>query len=245
MSDTVLCYEVTDRAAVLTMNRPAQRNALNSELGKALTEGLLRAEQDPGVAVIVVTGADPAFSAGLDIKEFRSTGRPPTGVNDAIRTAGILAKPTIGAINGAVYTGGLELALGFDFLIASERATFGDTHGKVGILPGGGMSARLPRAVGDRMARELSYTGRTFDSAEALRIGLVNRVVSHESLLATTLAVAAEIATQDDATVRELKNLYVRSAMTDGGTALEHEYAERDRRRIAGGQLVPRSLDEL
>ena len=115
-----------------------------AELDAALT----RAEQDPDIAAIAITGSDPAFCAGLDIREFNATGRPPAGVSELILRVPTLTKPTIGALNGAVATGGLELALGIDILIASERATFSDTHAKVGILPGGGMTARLPRAVG-------------------------------------------------------------------------------------------------
>ena len=154
--------------------------------------------------------------------------------------AGQLTKPSLGAINGPVMTGGLELALGLDLLIASERARFADTHAAVGILPGGGMTARLPRAVGARMAMEMSYTGRVIDAAEAERIGLVNHVVAHEELLPVTLAMAATIASRDPAVLRELKKLYQVSNTETLGAALTHELRERDRRRASGQALTPR-----
>ncbi|MEV5559268.1 enoyl-CoA hydratase [Nonomuraea wenchangensis] len=242
-SGECLSYEARDGVAVITMNRPHARNALDSGLSTALVEALARAERDPRIAVIVLTGTDPAFCAGLDIKEFWDKGRVPVGASEAIRAAGALTKPAIGAINGPVMTGGLELALGLDFLIASQHARFADTHAKVGLLPGGGMSARLPRAVGERMARELSYTGRVVGAEEALRLGLVNRVVPHAELLPATLQVAGDIVSKDADIVRQLKRLYDVSVLTDAGAALAYEVSERDRRRAAAGDLVPRPLD--
>ena len=150
-----------------------------------------------------------------------------------------LAKPTIGALNGAVATGGLELALGLDLLIASERATFKDTHAAVGILPGGGMTARLPRAVGRRLAVEMSFTGRVLDADEALRYGLVTHVVAHDDLLDTAQALGGTIAARDPAIVQELKRLYRVSLDGTLSGGLDNEIAERDARRARGGQLLP------
>jgi enoyl-CoA hydratase/carnithine racemase len=106
--------------------------------------------------------------------------------------------PTIGAINGATFTGGLELALGCDFLIASERAVFADTHALVGILPGGGMTARLPNVVGSAMARRMSMTGEVVDAARAERIGLITEVVAHDRLLDRALELATQSPTYPD-----------------------------------------------
>jgi enoyl-CoA hydratase len=232
-------YLAHDGVAVITLNRPDARNAIDSALAASLAAAFARAESADDVRAIVVTGADPAFCAGLDLKEFARLQRPPEGASAVITMAAELTKPTIGAINGAVMTGGLELALGLDLLIASERARFADTHAAVGILPGGGMTARLPRAVGSRLAMEMSYTGRVVDAAEALRIGLVNRVVPHAELLPAAQALAATIASRDAAVMRELKKLYQVGNSGTLGEALDHEHRERDARRSSGRGLVP------
>jgi enoyl-CoA hydratase len=237
----LLRYTAHCGVATLTMDRPASRNALNTELVAQFAAALARAEQDPEIAVIVITGSDPVFCAGLDIREFNATGRPPAGVNDLILGMPALLKPTIGALNGAVTTGGLELALGLDILIASERATFSDTHAKVGILPGGGMTARLPRAVGPRLAMEMSYTGRVLDAAEALHHGLVTHVVRHEELLPTAQTMGETIAARDPAVVQQLKKLYRVSLDGTLADGMDNEILERDARRARGGQLVPKS----
>jgi enoyl-CoA hydratase len=226
--------------ATITLDRPEARNALGSALVAALDAALTRAEQSPEVAVIVITGSDPVFCAGLDVKEFTATRRPPAGASDVILRVAELSKPTVGAVNGPVMTGGLELVLGLDILIASERARFADTHARVGILPGGGMTARLPRAVGQRLAMEMSFTGRVLDADEALHYGLVTRVVAHDRLSATAQELGETIAAGDPDVLRGLKRLY--RASLDGSMAdgLRNEIAEREARRARGHQLVPR-----
>jgi enoyl-CoA hydratase len=240
-AEPVVGYTVRAGVATITLDRPQARNALNSALVSALDAALTRAEQSPTVAVIVVTGRDPAFCAGLDIKEFNATGRPPAGASDVIVRMAELAKPTIGAVNGPVLTGGLELALGLDILIASDRAEFVDTHARVGILPGGGMTTRLPRAVGPRLAMEMSLTGRVLRADEALHHGLVTHVVPHEQLLARAQALGETIAAGNPDVLRGLKKLYrvsLDGTMADG---LRNEIAEREARRAGGNQLVPNS----
>lgn len=239
--DPVLRYEAWAGVATLIMDRPASRNALNSALVAQFAAGLARAEHDPDIVVIVITGSDPVFCAGLDIREFNATGAPPAGVNDLILGMPSLTKPTIGAVNGAVATGGLELALGLDILIASERAMFVDTHAKVGILPGGGMTTRLPRAVGARLALEMSLAGRSLSAAEALHHGLVTHVVPHEELMPAAQKMGEAIASRDPAIVQQLKRLYrvsLDGTMADG---MRNEIVERDARRARGGQLLPSS----
>jgi enoyl-CoA hydratase len=236
---SVLERDIADGVALLTLNRPERRNALDSSLSLALLAALDEAEADDDVAAVVITGAGASWCAGLDIDEFNRTGRPPQGANEVIQRAGTLTKPAIGAINGYTMTGGLELALGLDFLIASEAAVFADTHARVGILPGGGMTARLPRAVGIRMARELSYTGRPIDAAEAYRLGLVNRVVAPERLVEESLELGRQIASRSAPVVRELKRLYAVGWDLTNREALAMEIAARDERRAAGRALVP------
>ncbi len=186
---------------VLTMNRPEVRNALSTELFEALYAALEQADADDAVRAVVLTGADPAFCAGVDLKQAQSLGMDYFGRFDKMNCMNrivALGKPVIGAINGATFTGGLEIALACDFLIASERAVFADTHARVGILPGGGMTARLPRLVGSGMARRLSMTGEVVDAAWAERIGLVTEVVVHDELLSRAIQLAEQIAEVPD-----------------------------------------------
>jgi enoyl-CoA hydratase len=227
VSDTLL-VDVRDRVALLTLNRPAARNALSSELLRALPEAIVSADANDDVDVIVLTGADPAFCAGLDLRELGSSGSNlagggPTKEKDWTTPWPTVSKPVIGAVNGAAVTGGFEIALNCDFLIASERAKFGDTHARVGLLPGWGLSVLLPQAVGIRRAREMSLTGNFMDAQEALAFGLVNRVVPHDDLLPVTLSIAADIAGNDQRSVRALLAEYaeITGSIYDDGLRIE------------------------
>ncbi|MBU9764143.1 enoyl-CoA hydratase [Mycobacterium sp. TNTM28] len=218
---------------VLTLNRPESRNALGRELIEELYAALDAADVDEAVRVIVLTGADPAFCAGIDLKEAQSLGMDyfeKFQSHNCITKTGELRTPIIGAINGATFTGGLEMALGCDFLIASDRAVFADTHARVGILPGGGMTARLPHVVGAAMARRLSMTGEVVDAARAERLGLVTEVVPHDRLLPRALELAGQIAEVPAPTMAGLKEIYLRGSAPLIGPALDAEQA------IAGAQ---------
>jgi enoyl-CoA hydratase/carnithine racemase len=198
LSEPQTLADVAGRVAVVTLNRPARRNALNSaliaELGATMTE--LDSRED--VDAIVLTGADPAFCAGVDITELEETGQVPS-VSSPIPAVG---KPLVGAINGPAITGGLELALMCDILIASERARFGDTHARLGLLPGWGQTARLAQAVGFRRAAELLLTSRVVDAEEALRMGLVQEVTPHHELLDRSVSLATDITKADQPAAR-------------------------------------------
>lgn len=211
---------------VLTMNRPQARNALSTALFEALHAAVGEAQRDDGVRAVVLTGADPAFCAGVDLKEAQALGREYFDRFDEhncmVALAG-LTKPVLGAVNGPTFTGGLEIALACDFLIASERAAFADTHARVGILPGGGMTARLPQAVGAGTARRLSMTGEVIDAGRAERLGLVTEVVAHERLLPRALELAGQIAEVPAATMTGLKEMYRRGSATVTGPALAAE----------------------
>jgi enoyl-CoA hydratase/carnithine racemase len=227
VSETVLS-ETSDRVCTVTLNRPHARNAMNSELQRALAVGLAGAEADDGVDVAILTGADPAFCAGLDLRELGSTAANLVGGRDdenrsPFTVLWMMTKPVIGAINGPAVTGGFELALGCDFLVASERATFGDTHARVGVTPGGGMSVFLPQTVGLRRAKEMSLTGNFMDAHEALAFGLVNHVVEHAELLPTARRLAADIVGNDQHAVRNLKDLYDRGSKLSVGDAIALE----------------------
>jgi enoyl-CoA hydratase len=231
-------YSVSARIATITLHRPEVRNALSSALCRELRAALAAASADDGVDVLVLTGADPAFCAGLDLREYERLGRAPEGTAETILFAGELAKPLIGAVNGAAATGGLELALACDFLVASDRASFADTHTKVGVLPGAGLSVRLPQVVGLRRAKEMSFTGGFLDAREALRIGLVNHVVPHEELMTATYDLAKAVTTNQTEYVVAMKALYEHGSRLPFGAAFEHELALAAERRRRGGISV-------
>ncbi|MGV0837468.1 enoyl-CoA hydratase [Mycolicibacterium thermoresistibile] len=198
---------------LLTMNRSSARNALGRRLIGELYAALDDADRDESVHAVVLTGADPAFCAGVDLKEAQRDGEAYFAefrTHDCIAKTGELRTPIIGAVNGPTFTGGLEMALGCDFLIASERAVFADTHARVGILPGGGMTARLPQVVGAAMARRLSMTGEVVDAVRAERLGLVTEVVDHDRLVDRALELAGQIAEVPPATMAGLKEIYAR-----------------------------------
>src|SRR3954462_5775078 len=205
-SDDVLLIDTTDRIRTLTLNRPQSRNALSSALRRQFFAALRDAESDEAVDVVILTGADPVFCAGLDLKELGDT----TEMPDMSPKWPPMSKPVIGAINGAAVTGGLELALYCDILIASEQALFAVTRARVGLLPTWGLSVRLPQKVGVGLARRMSLTGDYLSAADALRAGLVTEVVPHDQLLATARGVAASIVGNNQNAVRALLESYHR-----------------------------------
>jgi len=231
-----------DAVRIITLNRPDARNALSLALQSALAAALHAADDDDSVACVVLTGADPAFCAGLDLKELGQGVAPGTlaQADSPFTALATMRTPAIGAINGACATGGLELALACDFLVASEHARFGDTHARVGFTPAGGMSVLLPQAVGLRKAREMSFTGDFVDAAEAHRLGLVNHVVAHHELVAFTTAIGNNIATGDQDAVRALKHLYDEGTLLAPGAALELELDVFRNRRLSAETIEAR-----
>lgn len=222
-SADVLLVDTTDRVRTLTLNRPQARNALSAQLRTAFYAALRAAEADAEVDVVILTGADPVFCAGLDLKELGERSELP----DISPKWPPMTKPVIGAINGAAVTGGLELALYCDILVASENARFADTHARVGLLPTWGLSVRLPQKVGVGLARRMSLTGDYLSAADALRAGLVTEVVAHEELLPTARKVAAAIVGNNQKAVRALLDSYHRidAAQTQAGLWIEAESA--------------------
>jgi enoyl-CoA hydratase len=218
-SDDVLLIDTTDRVRILTLNRPRSRNALSFALRRQFFAALRDAEADDTVDVIILTGTDPVFCAGLDLKELGDT----TELPDISPKWPPMTKPVIGAINGAAVTGGLELALYCDVLIASEQALFADTHARVGLLPTWGLSVRLPQKVGVGMARRMSLTGDYLSAGDALRAGLVTEVVPHDRLMPTARRTAAAIVGNNQKAVRALLASYHRidDAQTNEGLWIE------------------------
>jgi enoyl-CoA hydratase/carnithine racemase len=225
VSDELLTEDV-ESVRVLTLNRPEARNALSGELISALYRGLLEADGDEGVRAIVVTGADPAFCAGVDLKQAGREGAAyfrRFDEENCIGQVALMRKPAVGAVNGATFTGGLEIALGCDFLVASDRAVFADTHVRVGVLPGGGLTARLPQLVGSGWARRMSMAGEVIDARLAERIGLVTEVVPHDRLRTRALELAAALADVPPGAMASLKRIYTESATSLIGPALAIE----------------------
>ena len=207
----VTCQRL-DEVAVVTLNRPEVRNALSKELRRKLRCLMDELDANDSVRAIVLTGADPAFCAGLDLRDLEgNTGDLETlGIDNAPFLS--TTTPLIGAVNGPAYTGGLEIALACHFLIASDRATFADTHTRLGVTPGWGMSVLLSESIGVRRAREMSLTSLPIDADTAYAWGLVNRVVPHANLLASAITLGHAIGANDSAAVRRHIDLYARQA---------------------------------
>jgi enoyl-CoA hydratase len=232
----ILLTDTTDRVRILTLNRPASRNALSAALRRRFFGALADAEADGSVDVVIVTGTDPVFCAGLDLKELGDA----TQLPDISPKWPAMRKPVVGAINGAAVTGGLELALYCDILVASEKAAFADTHARVGLLPSWGLSVRLPQKVGIGMARRMSVTGDYLSAPDALRCGLVTEVVAHDELLPAARRVAAAIVGNNQKAVRALLDCYhrIHGAATDAGLWIEAESARQWMRSASGDDIA-------
>ena len=235
MPEPVVLYEVSERIATITLNRPEARNALSSEVLRELPQRMREADASADVDVVILTGTDPAFCAGLDLRELGSTAGNlgATGADGKPNADGVrgpfprLSKPLIGAVNGVAVTGGFELALNCDFLIASDRAKFGDTHARVGVMPGWGLTVLLPQAIGVRRAREMSFTGNFMLADEALAVGLVNHVVPHEELIPFTRQIARDIAGNEQDGVRAIRATYAEITTDADGWQTEAHNAAR------------------
>ncbi len=211
---SVVLTSVENEIATITINRPEAMNALSRPVREALAIAFMKCSTDDAVKVIILTGAgDRAFTAGLDLKELasdtsnlgaaNSSGNP----DDIVAAMAACAKPIIGAINGVAITGGFEIALCCDILIASTAARFADTHARVGIMPGWGLSQRLSRLIGPYRARELSLSGNFLDAITAERWGLINRVVEPEELMEAANALAEDMASIDPIMSQTYKRL--------------------------------------
>lgn len=236
MSDDILLVHTENRIRTLTLNRPQSRNALSQALRDTTCGALSDADAADDVDVVILTGSDPVFCAGVDLKELPELDTPV----DLSPQWPPMTKPVIGAINGPAVTGGLELALYCDILIASEHARFADTHARVGLLPSWGMSVRLPQRVGVGLARRMSLTGDYLSAAEALRAGLVTEVVPHAELLPAARRTAAAIVGNNQLAVRALLASYHRidEADTAQGLWIEATAAQRWLRTMTNAEVA-------
>jgi enoyl-CoA hydratase len=244
----MLNYDAADGIAVITLNRPEAMNALSKALRAALAEALVKADADPDVSVIILTGAgERAFTAGLDLKEL---GGDPAAMADAnaaapsanpVKAIEQTKKPIIKTINNITITNGFEVALACDILIASENARFADTHARVGILPGWGLSQKLSRLIGIYRAKELSFSGNYLDARTAEAWGLVNRVVPAAELMTAAKKLAADIATIPSDTVQTYKKLIDDGFAMDFGESLKLETATTSK---LNAQVTPESIEQ-
>ena len=225
MTEPVLLVRRQGGRATLTLNRPRAMNALSRELRESLARTVSELESDPEVRVLVLTGAGKAFCAGLDLKEL---GAGDGGLSDVTSAApeadptvalSRFSGPIVGAINGAAITGGFELALACDVLVGSPEARFADTHARIGIMPGWGLSQKLSRIVGLSRAKEMSLTGNFLGAEEAAAWGLLNRVVPSEELLGHAEGLADDMLSVDPKMLLRLNRLIedgYRMTLADG-----------------------------
>jgi enoyl-CoA hydratase len=239
MSDDVIVTEVSDRVAVVTLNRPEARNALDPALTAALPEAIAACDARDDVDAIVLTGADPAFCAGVDLKSLSSDAEVRhvvAGDPDAlIRPFPVTTKPVIGAVNGLCYGGGTVMATSMDFLIGCPRTSF-----RFLAVNYGQMNATwsLPRLVGINRAKELLYSGREVFADEAYHIGLINHLVPNVQLMDRTVEVAAGIAKNRAQGVANIKQMLLEHS----GQTLEDQFQNEINAR--GGRFKGLAVEE-
>lgn len=245
-AETVL-YEKRDAVAVITFNRPEKHNAFDVETLALFEQRCRDAAADDEVLVLVITGAgERAFCAGGDLGELIprvSAGTFDVVTDSAKRFLSDCFKPVIAAVNGLCTAGGMEILLGTDLRIASERATFGLGEVRWGVIPGAGSHVRLPRQIPWAIAMQLLLTGDSIDAQRAYEVGLVNRVVPHGEALEQALELAGRLARNGPVAMRTAKEIAVRALALESGFALEHALTARVM-RSEDAQEGPRAFME-
>jgi len=233
-----------DGFAILTLNRPEAMNALSRELRTDFVAAFDQCSADPDIRVVILTGAGKAFCAGFDLKELGDTGTGPAeeADNTIARAMAAFDGPIIGAINGHAVTGGFEMALACDVLIASEYARFADTHARVGILPGWGLSQRLPRLIGLSRAKQLAFTGKPVFAHQAAEWGLVNEVVPADELMPKAIEMAQAMCACVPDILRRYKTLIDRGYCMPLDEALrwEEQQAIASAREVGAADIAQR-----
>ena len=218
----MILVERRDGVGLITLNRPKQLNALNSQLARETLAALKEFDADPKIGAIVITGSSRAFAAGADIEEMAEKSFTEFYMDDFLSPwdeVSSISKPIIAAVGGFALGGGCELALLCDFIIASEDAQFGNPEIKLGILPGIGGSQRLTRSVGKALAMDLVLTGRNIDAQEAKQVGIVARVVAAKDLMQTAIEAAHTIAGYNAPAVKLAKravNMALETPLAEG-----------------------------
>ena len=211
MTETPILLCRNGAVAEITLNRPEALNAMSHALVSALTQTIRNLSADTDLRAIILTGTGRAFCCGLDLKELATPGATQAfdwhGAGSLAATLRACPHPVISAVNGYAITGGLELALLGDFLIADPAAQFADTHARVGITPSWGLTQVLPRLIGINRARQMSLTGEFIDARTACGWGLVNEVVAEGALMPRARALATQIAETDRSTLGKIRAL--------------------------------------
>jgi 2-(1,2-epoxy-1,2-dihydrophenyl)acetyl-CoA isomerase len=229
MGYQTLLLEKTGHVATLTLNRPEARNALDMTMRRELFEALEEIEADATTRALILTGAGGHFCAGGDVKTMGQSARAADGrarveaLNRLVLRLVDFPRPVIGMIDGFAVGAGMNLALCCDFIVASDRAKFGEVFANIGLVPDGGGSWLLPRLVGLPRAKELIFTADIIEAAEAERIGIVSRVVPAAELAATTMKLAERIAQGPARVIAMAKHMVNRAATSDLARALDLE----------------------
>lgn len=246
---SLVLLEKSDGIATITLNRPQAMNALSQALRAELCAACKDVTGDHSIHALIVTGAgDRAFTAGLDLKELGESGLGPANDRDAdtnpVFALTEMAIPVIGAINGVAITGGFELALACDIRIASTNARFADTHARVGITPGWGLSQKLSRFIGLSRACELSFTGQFLDAQTACDWGLVNHVYEPQELMPAAQALARDMTTIDLDFLKVYKDLIMTGYDRNlaDGMAYEHQISVPYNAGVAMDEVENRRL---
>jgi enoyl-CoA hydratase len=232
--------------AVVTLNRPAAMNALSRQMRHEFAAALDDLAKDDGIRVLILTGAGRAFCAGIDLKELGQTGSQALGAtgtaSNVMEAIGRFKGPIIAAVNGPCVTGGFELALACDVILASSSAHFADTHARVGVMPGWGLSQKLSRVIGPYRSKELSLTGNFMSAEQAAEWGLVNRVVPPDQLMPLARQMAADMLSAVPHMLTALKKV-----MDDGfavslgdGLGIEGERARAANTAVKPGEVEAR-----
>jgi len=243
MAEPLVLYDLKDHVALITLNRPQVMNAMSRALRGELVAALARAGAEQARAIVLTGAGERAFCAGLDLNEISAEPNslaeavtPDSPVNP-VAAIGRCTCPVIAAVNGVVMTGGLELMLACDMAIAADTARFADTHARVGVVPGWGLSQKLSRIIGPGRAREMHFSAQPLDAATAERWGLVNRVVSSKDLLDQTLDLARAMAAHDPDNLAKITDLVRLGWELPLGDAMALE-AERSRENYGQAQPV-------
>jgi len=229
MAYQTIIYEKSEGIGTITLNRPQSMNALSSEVFREIAGVLDLISADPEVRVVILTGSEKFFAAGADITEIRNISNAVEahaflkGAHSAFNGLEDLEKPVIAAISGLALGGGCELLLACDIRICAENAVFGQPEIKIGVIPGAGGTQRLPRTIGVTKAKELLYTGGTMDAGEALRVGMVSKVVPVGKVLEEARAIAKTIARQPGVALRVTKDVVNAGLSLDLRSALAYE----------------------
>ena len=231
MAYTQILIELQGPVGILTLNRPEKRNALSWELREELMQAIAQLGKEAAVKALVITGKDPAFCAGIDLQSVQHSKLTLSEHRRFLRlmqTRRVLAlremeKPIIAAVNGPAMGGGCEIALACDLRLASERAVFGESFMNVGLVPDGGGTFLLPRVIGLGPALEMLLTGKSVDSQEAFRLGLVSKVVPHENLMEQAINLAKKLALGPSVAIGLIKRNVYKGLALDFDSELELE----------------------